>query len=61
MRLAVGTTILVLGLAIYALLAMYLAVTALPDSLVVQTLYYLVAGLLWVWPAARVTRWMQRG
>jgi len=61
MRLAVGTAILVLGLAIYAFLVMYVAVTALPDSLVVQTLYYLVAGLLWVWPAARMTRWMQRG
>lgn len=61
MRLAVGTALLVLGLAIYAFLVMYVAVTTLPDSLVVQTLYYLVAGLLWVWPAARMTRWMQRG
>lgn len=61
MRLAIGTTVLVLGLAIYAFLAMYLAVTVLPENLVVQTLYYLVAGLLWVWPAARMTRWMQRG
>jgi hypothetical protein len=61
MRVAIGTAALVIGLALYALLAMHLAVTALPDNLVVQTLYYLAAGLLWVWPAARVTRWIQRG
>lgn len=60
MRLAIGTAVLVLGLALYALVAMRLAVTLLPDNLVAQTLYYLAAGLLWVWPAARVTRWIQR-
>jgi hypothetical protein len=60
MRLAAGTTILVLGLALYALAAMHVAVTWLPQNLVVETLYYLVAGTLWVWPAARVTRWIQR-
>jgi hypothetical protein len=61
MRVAIGTAALVLGLALYALVAMQLAVMLLPDSLVVQTLYYLAAGLLWVWPAARLTRWIQRG
>jgi hypothetical protein len=61
MRVAIGTAALLAGLALYALLAMHVAVTVLPDSLVVQTLYYLVAGLLWVWPAARLTRWIQRG
>lgn len=60
MRVAIGTAALVIGLALYALLAMHLAVTLLPDNLVVETLYYLAAGLLWVWPAARVTRWIQR-
>jgi hypothetical protein len=60
MRLAVGTAALVIGLALYALLAMRVATVLLPDNLVVETLYYLVAGLLWVWPAARVTRWIQR-
>jgi hypothetical protein len=60
MRLAVGTAALVIGLALYALLAMRVATALLPDNLVVETLYYLAAGLLWVWPAARVTRWIQR-
>jgi hypothetical protein len=61
MRLAIGTAALVLGLALYALLAVQLATTLLPESLLVQTLYYLAAGLVWVWPAARLTRWIQRG
>jgi hypothetical protein len=60
MRLATGTALLVVGLALYALAAMHVAVTWLPQNLVVETLYYLAAGTLWVWPAARVTRWIQR-
>jgi ABC-type nickel/cobalt efflux system permease component RcnA len=59
MRMALGTALLVLGLALYALAAMRLAVWLRPDGILVQTLYYGAAGLLWVWPAARVTRWMQ--
>jgi hypothetical protein len=59
MRVAIGTAVLLVGLALYALLGMQLAVTALPENLVVRTLYYLAAGLLWVWPAARLTRWIQ--
>ena len=61
MRLALGTATLVLGLALYTALAMRIGVALLPDNLVVQTLYYAVAGVAWVWPAARITRWMQRG
>jgi hypothetical protein len=60
MRLALGTFALLLGLFIYALAVMRLAIAVLPENLVVQTLYYALAGVAWVWPAARVTRWMQR-
>ena len=60
MRVALGTLVLLAGLAAYAILAVAVAVRALPDSLVVETLYYLAAGLLWVWPAARLTRWIQQ-
>jgi hypothetical protein len=60
MRLVIGTLALLLGLFIYALLAMRLAIAVLPDDLVIQTIYYAVVGVAWVWPAARVTRWMQQ-
>jgi Protein of unknown function (DUF2842) len=59
-RLAIGTIALLLGLALYALLAMRLAVAVLPEGVLVQTLFYLAAGLAWVWPAALVVRWIQR-
>ena len=59
-RLLIGTMVLVLGLALYVLLAMRLAVAVLPDSTPVQAVFYAVVGVAWVWPAARLTRWMQQ-
>jgi hypothetical protein len=60
LRVLAGTLILVFGLAAYALAAMSLAVRVLPDNLFVETLFYAAAGLAWVLPAAKLTRWMQR-
>jgi hypothetical protein len=54
-----GTVILIVGLAVYALLAMRLAVAILPDWTPAEILYYGAVGLLWIWPAARLLRWMQ--
>lgn len=59
LRVLAGTLILLLGLAAYALAVMSLAVRVLPDNLVVETLFYAVAGIAWVLPAAKLTRWMQ--
>lgn len=58
-RLMVGTAVLVLGLAAYALLVMRLAVAILPENELVRGLFYAVAGIAWIFPAARLTRWIQ--
>jgi hypothetical protein len=59
MRVLVGTTILVLGLAAYALAVMRLAVAVLPASSLAEAAFYAVAGVAWVFPAAWLTRWIQ--
>jgi hypothetical protein len=58
-RVLAGTLILVFGLAAYALAVMSVAVRVLPENLFVATLFYAVAGVAWVAPAAKLTRWMQ--
>jgi len=58
-RMLVGAAALVGGLALYALAAVELAGRVVPDEWAAQALFYAVAGVLWVVPAARLTRWMQ--
>lgn len=56
-----GLAVLLAGLVLYALLAMRLAVAVLPDDLIVQTLYYVAAGVIWIVPAVPFVRWVQGG
>jgi hypothetical protein len=57
----VGTIVLVVFLAVYALLAMLTAVLLqVNSSKTIELLYYVLAGLLWVLPAGWLIRWMQR-
>jgi hypothetical protein len=58
-RILAGAAALVGGLALYALAAVELAGRVVPDEWAAQALFYAVAGVLWVVPAARLTRWMQ--
>jgi hypothetical protein len=58
-RKLLGLAALLVGLFIYAMLAMRLAVAVLPDNLAVQTIYYLIAGVLWVVPTVPFVRWLQ--
>jgi hypothetical protein len=58
-RVLVGAAALVGGLALYALAAVDLAGRVVPDHWAAQALFYAVAGVLWVIPAAWLTRWMQ--
>ena len=56
-----GTIVLVAFVSVYALTAMTIAAAKLPGSPgLVQLLFYIVAGLVWVMPAAILVRWMQR-
>jgi hypothetical protein len=60
LRILFGALLLVLGLALYALLAMAVATRLLPDHWAVEMAFYALAGVAWVFPAARLIGWMQR-
>ena len=60
LRILIGSVLLVLGLAIYAVLVAAVAQRVLPESIAVAILFYGVTGTVWVIPAALLTRWMQR-
>jgi hypothetical protein len=60
LRILFGTLLLVFGLGLYALLVMAVATRLLPDHWAVQMAFYAVAGIAWIFPAARLTGWMQR-
>ena len=47
------------GLFVYSLAAMVLA-ELIPTFWPVQTLFFAVAGLVWILPAARFVKWMSR-
>ena len=60
-RKLIGTVALVAFLAVYALLAMMVAIVLqVRASRLVELGYYIVAGLLWVPPAGWLIAWMQR-
>jgi hypothetical protein len=60
-RKLVGAIALLVLIAVYSLLAMLAAVILQVNaSKAVELLYYIVAGLLWVIPAAVIIKWMQK-
>ena len=59
LRILYGTIALLIGLALYAAAVMVAAAAWLPSHWAVQLVFYLVAGTVWIYPAARLTRWMQ--
>lgn len=60
-RKLIGTIVLLLFVAVYALAAMFVAIVLqVSASKPVELLFYVVAGLLWVIPAGVLIRWMQR-
>jgi hypothetical protein len=59
LRILWGMLLLIAGLALYSLAVMALATRVLPNHWAAEIPFYLVAGLLWIPPAARLTRWMQ--
>jgi hypothetical protein len=57
----VGSLVLVVFICVYALVAMTVAAAKLPGtSGLVQLAYFVVAGLLWVIPAAALISWMSK-
>lgn len=59
-RNAVGILVLVIGLTLYALAAMVAGATLLPEHWLVQLVFFIAAGLAWLWPARHLLRWMAR-
>jgi hypothetical protein len=59
LRILFGTLALILGLALYVLAVMRVAIALLPDNALVEALFYLVTGTIWIFPAAKLTKWMQ--
>ena len=61
LRKLVGTIVLIVFVCIYALTAMTIAAAKLPGtSGWVQLVFFIVAGLIWVIPAAALIVWMQK-
>jgi hypothetical protein len=60
LRILFGVLLLVLGLTGYALAVMVAAVRLLPQQWAIEAIFYAAAGMLWIPPAARLVRWMQR-
>jgi peptidoglycan/LPS O-acetylase OafA/YrhL len=61
-RKLVGTIALLVLISIYAFIALAVAVVLQVQNAnkVVELIYYVVAGLLWVLPAGLLISWMQR-
>jgi Protein of unknown function (DUF2842) len=61
-RKLIGTAILLLLIVVYSLLAMVAAMVLQMQNAnkIVELIYYVVAGTLWVVPAGAVIWWMQR-
>lgn len=57
-----GTVAMILLIFVYALLALAVAVVLQVQhaNKLVELLYYVVAGLLWVLPAGVIIKWMQK-
>ncbi|GLQ05373.1 DUF2842 domain-containing protein [Sneathiella chinensis] len=56
-----GLLLLLVLLTVYPLGVMLLAVNILPDNRWVELLFYPVAGILWIFPAMKIIKWMQSG
>ncbi|MEJ0013036.1 MAG: DUF2842 domain-containing protein [Bauldia sp.] len=60
-RRILGTALLLIFIPAYALLAVRIAVAHVPeDAILLQTIYFAIAGLVWIVPAGLIIRWMLR-
>ncbi|MZR30020.1 DUF2842 domain-containing protein [Sneathiella litorea] len=46
-------------LTIYCAICVFIAVQFLPDNKVAQLVFYPFAGIIWIFPAAKIIKWMQ--
>ena len=59
LRKAIGAAALLVFIPLYASLAVQIAIVHVPEqAIVAQTVYFALAGLLWIIPAGLIIRWM---
>ncbi|MFN3460103.1 MAG: DUF2842 domain-containing protein [Oceanibaculum sp.] len=56
-RSTVAVLLIMVGLVVYSLLAMVVGTYFLPDHWAAELSFYLVAGIAWVWPSAKLIGW----
>lgn len=57
----IGTLVLIFGLGLYGLIVAELSVQMGALPFIVEVIFYLIAGLIWLWPARALVRWMMAG
>lgn len=58
-RKLIGAVALLIFIPVYAMLAVRIAVAHIgQDEILAQTVYFAIAGLIWVIPAGLIIRWM---
>jgi len=61
LRKLIGTIALILFLIVYVFLAMSIGVSRLiPENHLIEAIYYLVAGIVWIFPIRYLIGWMQK-
>lgn len=56
-----GMIALLLGLAVYGIVIAELAKRMGDIPFLVEMVFYVIAGLIWLWPARALVRWMVAG
>ena len=57
-RSGIGMLILIVGLTLYAFLAAAIGEQLEDFGLAVQMIYYLIAGIVWIFPVKKLLQWM---
>ncbi|MBO0332974.1 DUF2842 domain-containing protein [Sneathiella sp. CAU 1612] len=58
-RKLIGLFGLLFLLVIYCAICVYIAVQFLPENKLAELIFYPVVGVIWIFPAAKIIRWMQ--
>ena len=58
-RKIVGLAGLLLLLTVYCLVCVYIAVQFLPENKLAELIFYPAAGVIWIFPAMKIVKWMQ--
>lgn len=58
-RKIIGLCVLLILLCAYSFGAMLIAIHFLPQSRWADFVYYPIAGVIWIFPAMKILRWMQ--